>query len=478
MGALTFLIYNENYQIYNIEFTKAFLNMKDFGPNNTTYHVEQSQNINKLSKDILKMNLTRSELSNYLIHTFIYKYHRLSINDSSPNGNQPFEDPILHKIKKYPDLRSRPHRKLLCDGEIYNYQDLLDNEQFNDKDIQSSSDVEVILPLYIKYGIEKTLNMLNGDFSLILTENTNTFVLKDIHIFAARDKYGIRPLWYIFSNTQNFYMFTSDMSSVPAFIQNDQNYKITEVPPGTYWNFTDKQFCRYTDYVTMQKTIDLGPNSIGNSPKTVNKTDPETLNTVYTTIKQLMSNACKIRLCNQNFGILFSHDFIFDSYLLISLLLQECNKNNNTNEIHIFFTSDNTNIEDPNIVCYKQFIDFLENNYNLNLHFHIVITNSHFNIYDYIKDKLHLNLQILFSNYGLNDIWFNKSINNTKIIKRNFEIRFPFLDYHLTDYIQNLDKILKEPRSYKANTKPIHKYIIRKSFDDTNILPLNILWSN
>jgi len=473
MGALTFLIYNENYQIYNIEFTKAFLNMKDFGHDNTSYHVEQSQNINKISKDILKMNLTRSELSNYSIHTFIYKYHRLSINDPSPDGNQPFEDPILHKIKKYPDLRSRPHRKLLCDGEIYNYQELIENEEFNDKDLQSSSDVEVILPLYIKYGIEKTLNMLNGDFSLILTENTNTFVLKDINIFAARDKYGIRPLWYISLNTQNFYMFTSDMCSVPTFIQNDQKYTITEVPPGTYWNFTDKQFHRYTNYVTMQKNIDLN-NSLVNIG---NKTDPETLNTIYTTIKQLMSNACKIRLCNQNFGILFNQDFIFDSYLLIGLLLQECKNNNNTNEIHIFFTCNNTNIENPDVICYKQLVDFLEKKYNLNLHFHIVIINNHFNIYDYIKDKYNLTLKILFSNYGLNDIWFNKSINNTKIIKRNFEIRFPFLDYHLTDYIQNLDKILKEPRSYKANTKPVDKYIIRKSFDDTNILPTNILWN-
>ncbi|XP_071480655.1 asparagine synthetase [glutamine-hydrolyzing]-like [Diadema antillarum] len=50
------------------------------------------------------------------------------------------------------------------------------------------------------------------------------------------------------------------------------------------------------------------------------------------------------------------------------------------------------------------------------------------------------------------------------------ELRVPFLDHHFTSYFLSLPKELRQP------IKGIEKYLIRKSFEDTGLLPNDILW--
>lgn len=490
MGGLSFIIYNENYKSYNIDFTKSFLKMKNRGPDNTSYLIEHSQNINtpRISSDMLKMHLSRSELAQYSMHTFIYNFHQLCVNDPSLDASQPYEDPILHKIKAYPDLKIRPRRKLLCDGEIYNYIKLKDDEKFTDKDLQSQSDVEIILPLYIKYGIEKTLNMLNGDFSCIITENTNTFILSSLHVFCARDRYGIKPLWYINNNNNTFHMFTSDINSIPENLSKQTNiYNIKEVPPGTYWSFQTKKFHPYIDNTTFNKTI-------------INKTDPDTLQNIYTNINTLLNNACHIRLYKKNdCGILLdSSDF--NSCLLTSVLLTQFVLTQSSNTIHIFILNRTYN---------DLFISFIENTYKtLNICYHHIYSNNQIysnsedntnnslkssnsfetiddknlnDLYKYIKnlnDKT--NIKVLYSGYGLNKIWNNLDFVNLSKYEyeaglNGFQIRFPYLDTEFINYLSCIDNVLKQKRNLNSTTMIIDKYIIRKALE--NYLPFDIIWN-
>lgn len=510
MGGLSFIIYNENFKSYNIDFTNGFLKMKNRGPDNTSYLIEQSQNINsnRISYEMLRSNLSRSELAQYSMHTFIYNYHQLCVNDKTIDAYQPYEDPILHKIKKYPDLRIRPKRKLLCDGEIYNYSNLKNEEKFTDKDLQCDSDVEIILPLYIKYGIEKTLNLLNGEFSFVLTENTNTYVLSSIQIFCARDRYGVKPLWYISTNDSTFYMFTSDINSVPDIITKQTSiYTIKEVPPGTYWSFQTKDFKSYIDNTSLTKTI-------------INKTDPDTLQEIYTNIHSKLTEACFIRLYNKgSCGILLdSSDY--NSCLLTSILLSQFCLINTSNTIHIFILNKNFN---------TVLIKFFENTYKLlNIIYHHIYSNtdtynnllndnnsaksiksvnsmsslpsissvtslkSNFSysysllenkdltdLYSYIK-KSNIDIKVLYSGYGLNKIWGNLPFTNLSKYEyesglNGFEMRFPYLDYHFIDYMSYIDDSLKEKRSLNSTTKIVDKYIIRKSFE--TYLPFDITWN-
>lgn len=491
MGAISFIIYDNTYYGYNIKFIEAFNKLKKRGPDTTTRVSEQSP----VKKDIFKMHLSRSEFINYKTFTLIYDHHRLCINDDTCDANQPFEDPILHKINKYKDLNLRPKRKLLCEGEIYNYSVL--KEEFTDKDLQSECDVEIIMPLYIKYGIDEALNMLNGDFSFILTENVNTINNKDINIYCARDKYGVRPLWYIHNPLEkNFFMFVSDLTGVPDFIK--KQYTIEEVPPGTYWSFQTKSFTSYTKDI---KKV---------SPETlICKTDPDTLQNVYSTLYKKLIDACYLRmnLVNSNnitFGLLLDNNF--DSQLMVSMILAILS-NNTDIPIENKSNGDKINIHMFSYIDYNNntFLNFLEKMYNnIKIHYHYIITDgisdissngindpsvdsSHELIYKYIKDNLDgaknnlneikndLNLKIIISGFGLDNVWYNKDINvgkyESEASNNGFQIRFPYLDVNFTEYINMLDSSLKYINQ-SNNTILMDKYLVKKAF--ANYLPTEV----
>lgn len=96
-------------------------------------------------------------------------FTRLSIVDTSNNGNQPF---ILDGIS------------LMCNGEIYNHKEL---EQEYDLNCRSLSDCECILHLYKKIGFRATIDKLDGVFAICLVDGPK------VHL--ARDRIGVRPLF-------------------------------------------------------------------------------------------------------------------------------------------------------------------------------------------------------------------------------------------------------------------------------------------
>jgi asparagine synthase (glutamine-hydrolysing) len=124
-----------------------------------------------------------------LVHT------RLSIIDLSENGNQPLynEDKSL---------------VLVCNGEIYNYQSLTQSLLEKGHRFSSHSDCEVILHLYEEYEgkIEKVLSRLTGMFAFALWD------LKSKKLSVARDRVGIKPLYY--STANSGFVFSSEISGV------------------------------------------------------------------------------------------------------------------------------------------------------------------------------------------------------------------------------------------------------------------------
>ena len=89
-------------------------------------------------------NLTFNNYNN----KFIVGFHRLSIMDTSINGNQPF----IHYVN------SKEYYICICNGEIYNANKLKNNLHYK---FLSNSDCEVLIPLYLKYK-EKMLDYLDG----------------------------------------------------------------------------------------------------------------------------------------------------------------------------------------------------------------------------------------------------------------------------------------------------------------------------
>ena len=98
-------------------------------------------------------------------------FHRLKINGNDLFSSQPFmiDDCVL-----------------MCNGEIYNHEELKDMYNIT---TYGQSDCEVIIYLYKMFGFEKTLNLLDGVFSIILYDNRTK------SIWMARDRYGVRQLF-------------------------------------------------------------------------------------------------------------------------------------------------------------------------------------------------------------------------------------------------------------------------------------------
>lgn len=119
---------------------------------------------------------------------------RLSILDLSEKGNQPMTD-LSGLIT------------LVFNGEIYNFQELK-KEFLGDYTFISETDTEVILQLYIKFGIT-FIEKLNGDFAFsILDKRTNK-------IYLVRDRVGVKPLYYSFFNGD--FIFASEIKSLFEF---------------------------------------------------------------------------------------------------------------------------------------------------------------------------------------------------------------------------------------------------------------------
>ena len=101
-------------------------------------------------------------------------FHRLSIMGLHPEGMQPF---------------TLGQDAVVCNGEIYGFEKMRNALMQKGYTFQSDSDCEVLLPLWQEYGTAM-FSMLDAEFALVLFDGeTKQFV-------AARDPFGIRPLYY------------------------------------------------------------------------------------------------------------------------------------------------------------------------------------------------------------------------------------------------------------------------------------------
>jgi len=125
-----------------------------------------------------------------------FGHTRLAIIDLDEEANQPmvFDDILI-----------------VFNGEIYNYKELIIDEQLECK---TSSDTEVLIRLYQKYQTD-FLNKLNGMFSFCLYD------MKKDKYFCARDRYGKKPFFYYFKD--NKFIFSSSIKSVLKLLDKKPN---------------------------------------------------------------------------------------------------------------------------------------------------------------------------------------------------------------------------------------------------------------
>jgi asparagine synthase (glutamine-hydrolysing) len=125
-------------------------------------------------------------------------HRRLSIIDLSENGKQPMfnEDKSLC---------------LIFNGEIYNFQELREDLKNKGHKFFSQTDSEVILHLYEDYK-EECLKFLNGIFAFAIWD------IKNKELFLARDRIGVKPLYYYWnpstSSGSSKFIFSSEIKAI------------------------------------------------------------------------------------------------------------------------------------------------------------------------------------------------------------------------------------------------------------------------
>lgn len=116
---------------------------------------------------------------------------RLSILDLSIAGHQP--------------MHSHNNRYVIIfNGEVYNYIEIRE-ELKNDFHFKTGTDTEVVLAAYQKWG-KSCLDKFNGMFAFVIFDKDTK------QIFAARDRFGIKPFYY-YQDEEKF-IFASEIKSI------------------------------------------------------------------------------------------------------------------------------------------------------------------------------------------------------------------------------------------------------------------------
>lgn len=148
-------------------------------------------------------------------------HHRLSITDVHPRSHQPMRrDQVL----------------ISFNGEIYNHAQL--REQLDGLKWETSSDTEVVLAAYERWGIE-CVEHLEGMFAFALIDGNKCYLV--------RDRFGKKPLFYHHSNET--FVFASEIKAIKPFLSsvsmNDEALHsylsfLAPTPPHTFYKGIEK----------------------------------------------------------------------------------------------------------------------------------------------------------------------------------------------------------------------------------------------
>jgi asparagine synthase (glutamine-hydrolysing) len=151
--------------------------------------------------------------------------------------------------------------RIIVNGEFYGYEAIQRELEHSGHRLRTRSDSEIALHLYEDLGVQ-CLHRLRGEFAFVLWDDKNRT------LFAARDRFGIKPLFYAFHG-ETVYLASEVKAlfaaGVPARWDDESIYHCVEfgghqvrtlfdgifqVPPGHYLIATEKhvQLKQYWDF--------------------------------------------------------------------------------------------------------------------------------------------------------------------------------------------------------------------------------------
>ena len=428
----------------------------------------------KINSDIVKRNFDtiqhRGPDSSVIVEpdkqTFI-GFHRLAINGLNENGEQPF---------KY-EKENGEIVYVICNGEIYNWWQL--NERYKFGLEEDESDCSILYPLYEKFGLSKMVEMLDGVFAFVIIDGEK--------IMAARDPIGVRPLFW--GKTEKEIGFCSEAKGLCHMM------RVQPFPAGSYYD---------GDYPKKFFEIDEWRNSSPNpflslvGEKAMHKAIVETL---IAAVKKRM-------LSERPIGCLLSGGL--DSSLVASILQREMG-DKKLNTYSIGFK------DSPDLIAARKVAEHIGSNHHeveldwKQVEGRIPEIIRCLETYDtttirasvgmfFVSEYIRKNSEdiVIFSGEGADELcqgylYFHRQpsammgrlesyrlMNNLYMYdvlradrttaSHGLELRVPFLDKNFMKLMVSL------PDDKVAPRKNVEKYILRKAFAKTGLLPEEILW--
>lgn len=441
-----------------------------------------------------------------LVDNKIFGFKRLSINDLSVEGNQPFLNPSLSIEDNYPEF----NQLSMCNGEIYNHKDL--ETKYNLK-MNSRSDCECLIPLYnlfiskdkecVTENLIRFYNEIDGVFGMFIYDKDSN------KIVIARDRIGVKPLFVL--NNDEFFIVSSEAKSIDYIKKNylKCDSEIMQFPPRTFGVFdTVSNELKLTSYFNMNNFL------IPTSEYTIkdkNKVDifSEKLLIHISNVHNLLYKAVQKRLLSDRpIGCLLSGGV--DSSIIASILSKLYKTQGKKIKTFSIGFPDSTDLKYAKIVA--EFIGSEHHEYVIQYEdalkaipevikaietYDITTIRASTPMYLLCKwIKENFEETVIFSGEGSDEIfggylYFHNSpdifefqretiklVSNLHVYDvlradrctsgNSLELREPFLDKELIDYVCNLSSIYKQP----INT--YEKYLLRKAFN--GYLPKCVLW--
>jgi asparagine synthase (glutamine-hydrolysing) len=224
-----------------------------------------------------------------IFNNCIIGFHRLAINDLSENGMQPFITKNINQETQF----------TMCNGEIYNYDKLLEDNQEINQQLKSTSDCEILPHLFNKYGFKETIEMLDSVFA--------TCHITNDYVHVASDKIGVKPIFY--ADNDNFFAICSEAKGLDDLFNKDEIQRLT---PGSIFRYNINE-----NYKTFYKYWSIYDNQ--------NITNNDDFNVAIQKVENLLTEAVKKRMTSdREIGCLLSGGL--DSSIVASILAREMKK--------------------------------------------------------------------------------------------------------------------------------------------------------
>ncbi len=426
----------------------------------------------------------------------VWGFHRLSIQDTSDRGLQPIQT---------------ENAQIICNGEIYNFQDL--NTKYSIP-VKSGSDTETMLHMINDFGVQNAMEKMTGVYAFVYEQKKENGHFFAGDVIIGRDPIGVRPLFYVCR--ENEICIASEMKClVELYSLRDRFYtkrnddkediRVNIFPPGNYLEFN--------------KHLPFGPDTIDffpyydfiQSPLPMDRESWYSEDGIRKCIKKYLIDSVQRRLISDRpVGVLISGGL--DSSIIASITRRLLPPEQKLYSFSIGL-EDSIDVKNAQIVA-----DYLGTDHHI-VRFTVEegieaireviwaletydITTIRASVPNYLISKYiskNTDVRVILSGEGSDELfggylYFHRAPDDDEFRKETarliselhmfdvlrcdrttasngLEVREPFLDRYLLQYVQTLSSRWKRPGEGR-----IEKHILREAFDDGTWLPHDILW--